>query len=233
MDAQLPLPFALRAEYSFDTFVPGPNSAQIARLEALCTGNAAAGQTVWLIAAVGEGKTHLLQAMVAGADAVAGRVAYLPAARIAVAEAAALLEGLGGCALVCIDDLPAWLGDATLEQALVRLYQELRAAGGHLVLAAAAPAAGCEFALPDWESRCRGADVLTLASLTDADKRAVLEARARRLGLELDARAGDYLLRHARRGLPELLAVLDTADRKALAQQRRLTVPLLRSVLKS
>ena len=43
----------------------------------------------------------------------------------------------------------------------------------------------------------------------------------------------DYLLRHAERDMPSLLALLDALDRYSLASRRAITVPLLRELLNS
>ena len=223
---QLPLLFELRDEFSLDAYVRDGN-------EALCTlilelPSAPEAQMLWLHAAPGTGKTHLAQALVAELAARGERVAYLPAQR---AAALAALEGLQQFQLVVIDDADHWLNNAATEQALVGLYQELRAGGGHLLLFAAQPPLGYEFALPDWRSRCQGAGVFALAELSDSSKIHVLRARAERLGLTLDDRVGSYLLRHGPRALPDLLHILVRLDRAALAEQRQLSVPFTKRVL--
>ena len=214
---QLPLLFELRDEFSLDSYVRDGNEALCRMMLELP--QEPAGQMLWLHAARGSGKTHLAQAVVAHLAARGERVAYLPARR---AEAVAALEGLQQFQLVVIDDADHWLNNAATEQALVGLYQELRAVGGHLLLFAAQPPVGYEYALPDWGSRCRGAGVFALQELNDANKIRVLRARAERLGLTLDERVGTYLLRHGPRALPDLLEILDRLDRAALAEQRQL-----------
>jgi DnaA family protein len=49
----------------------------------------------------------------------------------------------------------------------------------------------------------------------------------------LSAEAGQYLLRRVTRSATALFAVLDEADGAALAAQRKLTVPFLKSVLEA
>ena len=226
MSAQLPLPFELRDEFSLDSFVAGANRAQVERLQAL-----EGAAFVWLCAPAGGGKTHLLQALCLAATERGARVAYLPAAAVPAASAAAALEGLAAFAAVLIDDVECWHGDAGVEAALVALYQLLRAKDAPLICSATTPAAGVVTATADWGSRVRGAEGIALVDLGEPDKIAVLRGRATRLGLDLPDDVVAYLLRRLGRGLPELLGVLDRLDRAALAEQRRLTIPFVRRVL--
>ena len=59
----------------------------------------------------------------------------------------------------------------------------------------------------------------------------VLERRAQRRGLQLPREAAAWLVHHLPRDLHSLCDALDRLDEAALAAQRRLTVPFLRSVL--
>jgi DnaA family protein len=58
-----------------------------------------------------------------------------------------------------------------------------------------------------------------------------MRAHAAARGFELGAEVGDYALRHARRDLPSLLALVERLDRYSLEERRPITVPLLRDVL--
>lgn len=238
MTQQLPLRFELRDDYRLDTFVPGSNGALCSRLRGLASntlGSAARtqGDMLWLYGPVGTGKTHLLQATVAQLASDGVDVAYLPAEQIDASDGVAVLEGSERYAVLIIDDIDCWVGDAAVEQELVRRYQERRQAGSHLLMSAQRAPLDYEMAFADWASRARGAEVFRLLELADDDKLQVLGARARRLGLELTAAPGTYLLRHGPRSLPAMLAVLDRVDKLAMAEQRKLTVPLLKKVLQA
>ena len=52
-----------------------------------------------------------------------------------------------------------------------------------------------------------------------------------RRGLRLADEVVDFLLRHGRRDLASLLAVLDALDRASLERKRPVTVPLLKEML--
>jgi DnaA family protein len=49
--------------------------------------------------------------------------------------------------------------------------------------------------------------------------------------MPLDASVLDYLLRHGRRDLPSLMAMLNNLDRVSLEQKRPPTLPLLRELM--
>lgn len=232
MSLQLPLPFELRDDHKLSSFVYGANTELCDRLLSLANAGSEA-QMLWIHGSEGCGKTHLMQATVAQLSDQGAQVAYLPAKALPAEDAADVLEGCERYSLLVIDDIDEWFGRPDIERELVRLYQERRQTGLHLVLAAARSPLDYQMALPDWQSRARGAQVFQLRELSEADKLEVLIARSARLGLDLNDSVGNYLLRHGPRGLPQMLAVLGQVNELALAEQRRLTVPLLKKALDS
>ena len=85
--------------------------------------------------------------------------------------------------------------------------------------------------MPDLASRFAAATLLTLRPLDEADQREALRLRAHARGLDLPEETALYLQRRFPRDLPTLYQLLDTLDEAALAAQRRVTVPFIRSVL--
>jgi DnaA family protein len=67
--------------------------------------------------------------------------------------------------------------------------------------------------------------------LSDAEKAQALADRAALRGFALQPELVQYLLRHERRDMPSLLAMLDALDRYSLASKRPITMPLLRELL--
>ena len=65
----------------------------------------------------------------------------------------------------------------------------------------------------------------------EAARTAALRGHADARGFRLSQEVADYLLRHAERDMPSLLALLDALDRYSLASRRAITVPLLRELL--
>ena len=217
MNEQLPLTFPQRGRFSWDRFVVGPNAALVDRLQR--PGN---GACIWLWGARGVGKTRLLQTLCH--DAEGG--AYVPAPA---------LRDLGGYEAferVLIDDVDVWLGDRNAEEALFHLYNQQAARGHLLALAGRRSPATARFALPDLGSRLRGSWCFEMLPLGDGDAAQALQRAAQDRGIDLGDDALRFLRRHASRNLADLLALLDAADRAALAGRSRVTVPLLQRALR-
>jgi DnaA family protein len=85
--------------------------------------------------------------------------------------------------------------------------------------------------LPDLKSRLGWGPVFQLATLSDRDKQAALQMRARRRGLELGNEVAEYLLRRCPRDMDSLFSLLNQLDRASLVAQRRLTIPFVRELL--
>jgi DnaA-homolog protein len=224
---QLPLGVRLRAASTFASFQPGPNASLVAALQARALTPALA--PLWLYAPPGAGRTHLLQATCALAGARGRRVGYLPLA--AAWPSAEMTAGLEQLDVVCLDDLERVAGDGAWERALFALYNDLAERGGNLVISANAAPAALGVALPDLASRLAACIVWQLRPLDEAEQGMALLVRARALGIELPEETLSYLQRRLPRDLGALCDALDRLDAAALSQQRRLTVPFVRSVL--
>lgn len=225
--AQLPLALRFPPDQRFDTFVAAPGGA-IAQLRALARGGAAGG--VYLAGATATGKSHLLLAACAEADAAGHRAAYLPLAA-AAGRLRDALDAFEHADLVALDGLDAVAGNRDDEIALFDAHNRARDAGRSLLYAARATPDGLELVLPDLRSRLSQCARIALEPLDDVGRAEVLRLRAQRRGLQWDEAAIDWLLKRVDRDLVSLTALLDRLDRESLAAQRRLTVPFLRSVL--
>ena len=225
---QLPLALQLPDTAAFANFVPGPNGACVQALRRAAVKGAARG--IYLYAVAGSGRSHLLQAACREARGHGRSAAYVPLAAPEVAPA--LLEGLEGLDLLCLDDLDAVAGSPAWEQALFRLYEGLQEQGGTWVAAGPGTPAALGLCLPDLASRLAWGSIFRLRPLDDDDRREVLRQRARLRGVELPPETARYLLHHFARDLPALCRYLDRLDRASLAAARgRLTIPFVKRVL--
>ena len=234
---QLPLAVRLNDAARFENYLPGPNAAVLAEVMAL-TGPPRPG-LFWLCGPKGSGKTHLLQALCAraGDDAV-----YLPVSQLAPFGSAALAEWQGGTEWgggterrggrwLCLDDVALAVGRADWERALFGLYRDAEERGASLLVAARESPTELPFALADMRSRCAAGHRLVLRALNETEQCAALTLRARQRGFELPTETAQFLMRRLDRDMSSLFAVLDELDAAALAAQRPLTVPFIRSVL--
>lgn len=224
---QLPLALRYPPDQRFDTYIGAPDG-MLAQLQALARGDDA--QWLYLAGPVGVGKTHLLLATCAAAEAEGQRVAYLPLSA-AAGRLRDALQALEGNDLIALDGLEAVAGNRDDEVALFDAHNRARAAGACLLYSARENPAGLALGLPDLRSRLSQCIRVSLSPLDDDGRREVLVQRAHRRGLVMEDAALDWLLRRSGRDLAGLTALLDTLDRASLAAQRRITVPFLRQSL--
>ena len=224
--AQLPLALRFPPDQRFDTFAAAPEGA-LAQLRALAQGQ---GGSAYVSGAHASGKTHLLLATCAEAEAAGLRVAYLPL----IAAAGRLRDALDAydqVDLLALDGLEHAAGVREDEVALFDAHNRAHDGGRRVLYAARAMPDALGLALPDLRSRLSQCARIALEPLDDAGRAELLRLRAARRGLQLDDSAIDWLLKRVDRDVASLTALFERLDRESLAAQRRLTVPFLRQVL--
>lgn len=228
---QLPLAVSLNDDATFDNFYIAPGGANAEVVAALNRQLDGGEAYLYLWGGAGAGITHLLQAACHRAQ-LAGLVSqYLPLRDMIGFSPQALLEGLEHMDLLCLDGLQAVAGLGDWETALLHLFNRLRDGGKHLLVGAHASPLQLPVALADLASRLRSGVVLQVAAMSDAEKQAALQLRAKARGLVLSDDVAQYILQRAPRDTNELFFCLNRLDDASLAQQRRLTVPFVKRIL--
>ncbi len=177
---------------------------------------------LYLWGAQGSGRSHLLRAVAAQAEAAGRPTHYLLADEIG----STLPDD--GNALIAIDDVDQLDADAQI--ALFNAFNHARASGQSLLLAG--PCAPLGLALrEDLRTRIGQSLIYEVQPLDDASRADILAALAARRSLPLADEVVTFLLRHGRRDLPSLLAVLDALDAASLEHKRPVTLPLLRELM--
>lgn len=232
MSRQLPLNLRLKDSSSFENFLPAINREAVARLRTAVTALAqgrAPEPVLFLCGAPGTGRTHLLQAACRAAQSAGGNALYIPFSEIA-SFTPAMLEDLEQSALVCLDDVERIAGKADWEAAVFALCERLRASGGMLLVAGARPPRELGLQLLDLATRLGWGPVYALTPLSDDERLEAVRLRARNCGLDMPEEVARYILARYPRDLDSLFALLDKLDVASLAEQRRLTIPFLRSI---
>ncbi len=216
---QLVLDIALPAAPTLDNFVPGRNAELVVALYALANG-AGNERFIYLWGAEGSGRSHLLRAVAAAARRTGRRTVWFDAQTQAIDAA--------DDALCAADDVHLLGADAQI--ALFNLHNRIRGGSGALLVSGNAAPAQLRLR-PDLVTRLAAGLVYQLHGLGDEEKSAALRRHAEARGLRLAPEVASYLLHHARRDMPSLLALLDALDRYSLETRRAITVPLLRELL--
>ncbi len=220
---QIALDIGLRTPPTLDNYFPGPNAAALAHLQQWLSARPEGAPTyVW--GPEGSGKSHLLQAAVAGLRAQGHSVGFLDAE---TQEPVAFDESW---AAVVMDDVHLY-GDALQHTAFSWFVQAH--ALQRPVLAAGRLAPVDLVLREDLRTRLGWGHVLGLQLLDEAQSRAVLRQAADARGLELSDEVMDFTLRRFSRDLGSLMQLLDGLDRYALQTQRALTIPLVKSMLEN
>ncbi len=219
--------FGGRPQHTLEQFVPGANALGLSLVRRMVEPSGEAQLYLW--GEPGCGKTHLLHGACQHMSTLG-----LPAAYLSLADALhpGALDGLEQLALVTLDDIQAVVGQDAWELALFDLINRLREQQVPLLLAADVPPVMLQVRLPDLASRLAWGTVVHLEVLSDAGKREVLRAQAFERGMELSDEVIDFMFAHLPRGLDALLNGLDALDRASMTQQRKVTLPLLREVVR-
>ena len=206
---------------TLNNFIIGANAELVARLRSLCDTHSFEALYLW--GPQGCGKSHLL-----AATAEAAR-AKRPLTFLRGAEAGAELALAPGSLLV-IDDVQELAAEAQV--ALFRAFNASRFLGLALLLAGTEPPLRLELR-EDLRTRIGQTLIYEIQSLSDDEKGAALRRHAIERGMLMDAGVVHYLLRHGRRDLPSLMAMLNSLDRASLEQKRPPTLPLLRELMQT
>ncbi|MFZ2651387.1 MAG: DnaA regulatory inactivator Hda [Burkholderiaceae bacterium] len=215
---QIPLPIGTAAARSFDNFATGANAATLAHLRSLRPGAA----PVYLWGPTGSGKTHLTQGLIGCMQADGVRCASYGA------EVAAPWIGSEPCGIVVIDDCERL--DAEQQSCAFSLFVQAASTGATIVAAGRLPPV--DLALrEDLRSRLGWGYVMAVHALSEHEARAELRRDADRRGILLTDEVMEYLLTRFARDLKSLFDLLDRLDQFSMAQQRSVTVALLKQML--
>ncbi len=227
---QMPLDLGPVAASSLQDFVHGANGELLDWLVAW-PASAQPGLPTYLWGEMGVGKTHLLRGLAVQALGLGWHVLWLGRSGFQSWDA----DVMDAPTLVLMDDCDAldaqqqhWGFNLFIENAAL-LSAEAQP-GMAIVAAGSVPPVD----LPvrdDLRTRLGWGLVFAVQPLNDHDLQCAMQSEAKRRGLRLNEGVLPYLLTHYSRQQGDLMRLLDQLDRYALAEQRVLTVPLLKQML--
>ncbi len=217
--SQLLLDIAPDRQPTLDNFVVGRNLELLSALRHSLVGDTSE-RCFYVWGETGSGKSHLLQACVLAAQVMHKSALYVQGNVPQSTDA--------GAAVLAVDDVEQL--DDVEQVRLFNLYNQMRESDGMLLVS------GKESALhlklrDDLRTRLGWGLVYQVHGLSDEEKALALSQHAQAKGFALSPEVTQYLLRHGRRDLPSLIAVLDALDEHSLSLHRAPSVPLLKEVL--
>lgn len=222
---QLLLDIVPDARPTLDGFVPGRNAELLAALRGILAGGEGE-RFLYLWGGEGCGRSHLLRAMVEEF-----RVRGLAAAYVEAAPSGEFAPGLEPLDCVAVDDADRLGAEGQL--ALFHLCNRMRESGRGVLLASGGAAPARTGLREDLATRLAWGLVYQVHCLSDEEKAQALARHAAARGFALPREVSEWLLRHGRRDLSWLVAVVDALDRHSLQVKRPVTLPLLREVIQA
>lgn len=227
---QLALNLCLKDTTTFANFFVGTNKQLIDILVNLYQNNNIHFIYIW--GNPGSGKSHLLSALCQIFSENALGATYLPLEEIKNINPR-IFEGLESLDLLCIDDLNLLAGNSAWEEQLFHCFNKIMESDKKIIITANTAPQNLHLNLADLKSRMASGLTFELHELTDIEKIASLKLRAKLRGLDLNDPAAQFLLHHYARDTKNLFTMLDRLDKAALAAQRKLTIPFIKSVLET
>ena len=205
-------------------FVPGRNTELLQTLDNILAGSERE-RFIYLWGGAGCGKSHLLQAIAGIHMRNKVNTAYF------ACDANTSFAAGSEADCVTVDDVDRL--NAKAQIGLFNLYNHIRDEAHALLLVSGTVAPAQLKLREDLVTRLGWGLVYQVHELTDEEKIKAMKSHATHRGLDLSQEVCDYLLRHQRRDLPSLMATLDALDTYSLASQRKVTVPLVRELLRA
>lgn len=207
---------------TLDNFLPGRNVELLQLLKNVLL-QQEKERFIYLWGNPGCGKSHLLQAMITESAAIGQNAAFFSADK----QHDFLTSNDIDC--VAIDDIDALNTSGQAE--LFRLYNQLRDESEAIFLVSGSAAPKYLDMRQDLVTRLGWGLVYQVHDLNEEEKIHALKKHATNSGFNLSQDVCLYLLQHGRRDLSSLMMIIDALDRYSLANQRHITVPLLRELL--
>ena len=223
--AQLTLDLSLNDEAKFENFFDtGSNGEVINELKG-------AAPQIFLWGSLGSGRTHLLQSVCHDALIKNKSSIYVPLLH-ANKFSPEILQGLETMDTICVDDIQVVQTKIAWEEALFQLYNKVKDSGSRLIISANQSPSHLELALADLQSRLCGLPVFKLSNFDESEQMEVLKFRAMRRGIVLSESVAGYILARAQRNMHGFISVLDAVGEISFAEKRRITVPLIKKVMR-
>ncbi|MFT5571825.1 MAG: DnaA family protein [Cryomorphaceae bacterium] len=226
---QMALPLAHADKASFDNYWVGHNSELVTAIRASV--EIGEPKVLYFYGPAGAGKSHLLFAAMRLARDEVINTSFLTLNDPFVSPD--MLAVVDVEHVVCVDNIQSWAGDQDRERALFTLFEQIKHAGGQLLVSSTQPPEQAGFALRDLVSRLSSGLIYPLLDLNEEQQLEAIKLRASQRGLSISDETVKYLISRSSRDTSELFAILDKIDQASLVEKRRITIPFLQSLFRA
>ncbi len=228
---QMALPVTLPDDETFQSYFGGGNEQVVEHLEDVLEGaNQRDFQFTYLCGFADSGKSHLLYAACVRAGEL-GLSSFLLSFKDIAFLNKEIFDDLESMDVICIDDFQCIAGDEVWEKAVFNFFNRFNSPNRVLVIASDLLPNMLNIQLPDLESRLNWGTTFQIRAMSDDDKAEALVRRANMRGLELSMECTRFLLSRVSRDMRALLDILNKLDHASMVEQRKLTIPFIKSTL--
>ena len=174
----------------------------------------------------GTGKTHLLNASL---NCCLGPAIYLPL-REFVAIEPRVFDNLENIDTVAVDDIDTISGDSQLEIKLFDLFNKVILSKGKLIVSGRQHPNKQRFKLNDLVSRLCSGLLYKVSLLSDAERKKALNFLLLNRGMTIDSKCIEYIMRHYKRDMKNLILIIDKLDKVSLSEGRPVSLNLIKQV---
>lgn len=218
---QLPFDLNNRPAYGREDFwVSGSNRDAVAWLDNWRNWPSVA---LVLFGPAASGKTHLLQVWKNESNAVEilpEKITSLAADKV-----------LGASTVVMVDNIQQMIGNEAAENALFHFYNLINERGGRLLMTADKPVAAWPVTIPDLKSRLLASPAVAVGSPDDELMAVVLSKLFSDRQIFVPQGVVEFILPRVERSFLALRDIVNRIDRKALAEKKAVTIPLVRDLI--
>ncbi len=232
--SQLALSVQLPDDETFDSYQTIVNQAVVAQLQHFISEQTSTENTphsFYLFGLQGVGKSHLLHACSAHAASLGKSSLCLSFSELKHLSVE-VLEGLENIDLICLDDIEVIAGEMQWQQAVFDLYNRLLEQNKLLIITGNQSAQQLGITLPDLVSRLTWGFTEQIKPLSDEEKVKALQFRSQQRGLLLADDVAKFLLNRLSRDMGSLIESLDILDKASIREQRKITIPFIKEILK-
>ena len=225
MHPQMTLALDTAPATSFDSFHVDQETSVVRDTVRAFSQGAIKDEQLYLWGDTGTGKSHLMAAACQVFSQRGYRVAYLPGEMVNQKGA---LDGMEQVDLLCIDDLQRL--DRASEVDLFHCINRCRECETQLIFAADRAPDELGLKLKDLQTRLAWGLVFHIQALSDEGLRNGFRQEIEARSLEASDEVLGYVLRRFPRSMSALKEVVNALDEVSLSEQRRITIPFIKTI---